>query len=120
MLVGELAQHTNLSRDTIRFYEKLQLIKPLIRSNGYKDYTEQNLQQLKLIQSAKKLDFTLTEIKQRYPIAYKSNYIPSLLRLSPAEYTKAKLRSDLESAPDYYKNSFEIRLSDLRPPITYR
>lgn len=56
MLVGELAQHINLSRDTIRFYEKLQLIKPLIRSNGYKDYTEQNLQQLKLIQSAKKLD----------------------------------------------------------------
>jgi DNA-binding transcriptional MerR regulator len=83
MLVGELAQRTNLSRDTIRFYEKLQLIKPLIRSNGYKDYTEQNLQQLKLIQSAKKLGFTLTEIKQRYPIAYKSNYIPSLLRLSP-------------------------------------
>lgn len=47
-----------------------------------------------------------------YPVEYKTNYMPSLLRLSPGEYTEAKLLSDLESALDYYKNSFEIKCSN--------
>lgn len=64
MLIGELSKHLNLSRDTIRFYEKLDLIQPLIRDNGYKDYSTQDVQQLQLIQAAKNLGFTLTEIKQ--------------------------------------------------------
>lgn len=64
MLIGELSKYLNVSRDTIRFYEKLDLIQPLIRNNGYKDYSEQNIQQLRLIQTAKSLGFTLTEIKQ--------------------------------------------------------
>lgn len=64
MLIGELSQQINLSRDTIRFYEKMELIQPLVRNNGYKDYPEQTLQQLKLIQTAKNLGFTLAEIKQ--------------------------------------------------------
>ena len=64
MLIGELSQQMNLSRDTIRFYEKMKLIQPLVRNNGYKDYPEQTLQQLKLIQTAKNLGFTLSEIKQ--------------------------------------------------------
>ncbi|MCJ8162911.1 MerR family transcriptional regulator [Acinetobacter zhairhuonensis] len=64
MLIGELSKQINLSRDTIRFYEKMQLIQPLVRNNGYKDYSEQILQQLKLIQTAKNLGFTLAEIKQ--------------------------------------------------------
>lgn len=64
MLIGELSKYLNLSRDTIRFYEKLDLIQPLIRNNGYKEYSEQNIQQLKLIQTAKSLGFTLTEVKQ--------------------------------------------------------
>ena len=64
MLIGELSKYLDLSRDTIRFYEKLDLIQPLIRNNGYKDYSEQNIQQLRLIQTAKSLGFTLTEVKQ--------------------------------------------------------
>ena len=64
MLIGALSKQLNLSRDTIRFYEKMKLIQPLVRNNGYKDYPEQTIQQLKLIQTAKNLGFTLSEIKQ--------------------------------------------------------
>ncbi|MFW1994081.1 MerR family transcriptional regulator [Acinetobacter guillouiae] len=64
MLISELSEQLNLSRDTIRFYEKLDLIRPLTRNNGYKDYSKQDLQQLQLIQVAKNLGFTLAEIKQ--------------------------------------------------------
>lgn len=64
MLIGELAKQANLSRDTIRFYEKMQLIQSMTCNNGYKDYPEQTLQQLQLIRSAKNLGYTLNEIKQ--------------------------------------------------------
>ena len=64
MLIGELAKQTDLSRDTIRFYEKMQLIHSITRNNGYKDYPEQTLQQVQLIRTAKNLGFSLHEIKQ--------------------------------------------------------
>ncbi|MBC69454.1 MULTISPECIES: MerR family DNA-binding protein [Acinetobacter] len=64
MLIGELVKQTNLSRDTIRFYEKMQLIHSITRNNGYKDYPEQTLQQVQLIRTAKNLGFSLHEIKQ--------------------------------------------------------
>ncbi|WP_019385542.1 MerR family DNA-binding protein [Acinetobacter venetianus] len=64
MLIGELAKQTDLSRNTIRFYEKMQLIHSITRNNGYKDYPEQTLQQVQLIRTAKNLGFSLHEIKQ--------------------------------------------------------
>lgn len=66
MLIGELAQRTGLSRDTIRFYEKIGLIAPSQRQagNGYKEYSDATVQRLRLIIQAKALGFTLEEIKQ--------------------------------------------------------
>ncbi|WP_278491354.1 MerR family DNA-binding protein [Acinetobacter gyllenbergii] len=64
MLIGQLAKQADLSRDTIRFYEKMQLIQSITCNNGYKDYSEQTLQQLQLIRTAKNLGFALSEIKQ--------------------------------------------------------
>ncbi len=89
MLIGELAKQVGLSKDTIRFYEKLELIQPLIRNNGYKDYSEQDAQQLQLIQIAKNLGFTLTEIKE----------ILDLINVSdlPAEQFQNILRNKLQA-----------------------
>lgn len=64
MLIGQLAEKSGLSRDTIRFYEKEAFIQAITRNNGYKDYPEQTLQQLELIKTAKALGFSLAEIKQ--------------------------------------------------------
>ena len=64
MLIGQLSKHSELSKDTIRFYEKMALIQSITCANGYKDYPEQTLQQLLLIRTAKNLGFSLNEIKQ--------------------------------------------------------
>ena len=64
MLIGQLSKHSELSKDTIRFYEKMSLIQSVTCANGYKDYPEQALQQLLLIRTAKNLGFSLNEIKQ--------------------------------------------------------
>ncbi len=64
MLIGELAQSSNFSRDTIRFYEKTGLLKSAKKGeNNYKDYGVDMLERLSLIQSLKALGFTLNEIK---------------------------------------------------------
>jgi DNA-binding transcriptional MerR regulator len=66
MLIGELSQKTNLSRHTIRFYEKLGLIEvpeKSRRDNNYKEYPEEVLRQIAAIQQIKSKGFTLKEAK---------------------------------------------------------
>ena len=43
-----------------------------------------------------------------YPVEYKKNYMPSLLKLSPTDFTEKKLLLDLDTSLDYYKKSFGI------------
>jgi DNA-binding transcriptional MerR regulator len=64
MLIGELSAKTGLSRDTIRFYEKEELIKvgrKQRRPNNYKEYDETVLERLYLIKRIKNFGFTLQE-----------------------------------------------------------
>ena len=65
MLIGELVEKSGLTKDTIRFYEKKGLItldRKSRRENNYKEYSEQVLEKLMLIQKLKNMGFTLNEI----------------------------------------------------------
>ena len=67
MLIGEISKKTELSRDTIRFYEKRGLIKvesSVSEFNNYKEYTEDTLRRLLLIKKTKRFGFTLNEISE--------------------------------------------------------
>lgn len=70
MLIGELAQRTGISRDTIRFYEKMGLISAPQRqlSSGYKEYDDATVERLTLIAQAKALGFTLNEIREEVDV----------------------------------------------------
>ncbi|WP_197038440.1 MerR family transcriptional regulator [Billgrantia saliphila] len=68
MLIGELEKASGLGRDTIRFYEKRGLITPpLRRANGYREYTERTLAELRFVRRARELEFTLDEIREAIP-----------------------------------------------------
>jgi DNA-binding transcriptional MerR regulator len=68
MLIGELEKASGLGRDTIRFYEKRGLITPpLRRDNGYRDYTELTLAELRFVRRARELEFSLDEIREAMP-----------------------------------------------------
>lgn len=68
MLIGELERASGLGRDTIRFYEKRGLItSPLRRDNGYRDYNEQTLAELRFVRRARELEFSLDEISEAMP-----------------------------------------------------
>ncbi|CAM4294936.1 hypothetical protein [Acinetobacter pragensis] len=43
-----------------------------------------------------------------YPTEYKTNYMPSLLKLQPNDYTEAQLLKDLDIALNYYKEKLSI------------
>lgn len=65
MFIGELESHTGTDKETIRFYERIELISsPNRRDSGYREFSEQHIEELIFIQEAKKLGFTLKETKE--------------------------------------------------------
>lgn len=63
--IGELAKACNINNDTLRFYEKNDLLSPSNRSeSGYRLYTEKDKETLQFILRAKGVGFTLAEIRE--------------------------------------------------------
>ncbi len=63
--IGELAKRCGVSTDTLRFYEKNELIAPATRTeSGYRLYDEKSQQQVTFILKAKELGLSLEEIKE--------------------------------------------------------
>lgn len=63
--IGELAKRCGVTSDTLRFYEKNQLLVPASRSeSGYRLYNEENQKQINFILKAKDLGLSLEEIKE--------------------------------------------------------
>ena len=60
-----MAKRCQVTTDTLRFYEKNQLIKPAGRSgSGYRLYNENNQEQVAFILKAKQLGLSLGEIRE--------------------------------------------------------
>jgi len=68
MRIGELAEATGLSRDTLRFYEERGLLAARRRANGYRDYPPEAVEWLCYLRSAQALGFTLAEIEAGMPL----------------------------------------------------
>ena len=65
MPIGRVAEAAGVSIDTIRFYERQGLIAPPRRNfSGYRNYSEDVIDRLHFIGDAKRLGFTLKEIKE--------------------------------------------------------
>jgi MerR family transcriptional regulator, copper efflux regulator len=65
MTIGRVAGAAGVSIDTIRFYERQGLIeKPRRNFSGYRNYSDAVLDRLRFISDAKRLGFTLKEIKE--------------------------------------------------------
>ncbi|TDX28377.1 MerR family mercuric resistance operon transcriptional regulator [Modicisalibacter xianhensis] len=61
---GELAKRTGCNIETIRYYERIELLPPPPRSgNGFRSYDERHLTRLAFIRRARELGFSLEEVK---------------------------------------------------------
>lgn len=66
MRIGELSKRAGVSRDTVRYYERMGLLDKATQphvTNTYKRYSTLSLQRIRLVIHAKELGFTLAEIR---------------------------------------------------------
>ncbi len=64
MTIKEIEEKSGLTRANIRFYESEGLFEVGRNANGYRDYTEENLQQINKIKLLRYLDVPVEEIKK--------------------------------------------------------
>ena len=63
LLIGDVAGQTGVSTPTIRYYERIGLLKAAPRaSSGYRRYSETTVNELRFIRKAQALGFTLDEV----------------------------------------------------------
>ena len=63
--IGQAAQQTGLTVDAIRFYEKEKLLPKALRSTGgFRLYGSDHIEQLRFIQKAQAIGFSLGEIRE--------------------------------------------------------
>lgn len=68
MQIGDLAEASGISRDTLRYYEKRGLLRARRAQNGYRDYPPEAVDWLRYIRTAQSLGFTLQEIEADLPL----------------------------------------------------
>lgn len=64
MNIKEVEQQLSVTRANIRFYEKEGLLRTERKSNNYRDYSEENVRELKKIVLLRKLGFSIDEIRR--------------------------------------------------------
>ncbi|TMP78279.1 hypothetical protein CWB73_17155 [Pseudoalteromonas phenolica] len=115
MRIKAICLKTGLSKDTVRFYEKLGLLTNVEKGlNGYKNYIDTHVEQLSLIKHAKGLGFTLEEIKQLAALLFSRQLtmseMSSFLKLKEQEIDnkikqlyefKVHIRETLEGSCEY-------------------
>ena len=63
--IGSLANDTAVTVETLRYYERLGLIRPIgRRGNGYREYPAESTQLVLFIKRAQSLGFTLAEVRE--------------------------------------------------------
>ena len=63
MTIKEVEQYLEVPRATVRFYEKEGLINPQRGENGYREYSEEDVQTLKKIIILRKLGLAVADIE---------------------------------------------------------
>ena len=107
MKITALAQCFNLSTDAIRFYERSGLLKPERQPNGYREFTEADQQDLKIILALKALDFSIKEISyvlelKRRPISIQCNDDSTKFLINKIDFIKKKI--------DFYEMAYQLLL----------
>ena len=98
--IGELAKLADVTPDTIRYYEKQQMMDHQVRTEGgFRLYTENDLQRLKFIRHGRQLGFTLDAIRELLSI-----------RIDPEHHTCQESKSIVQAR----LSEVEARIAELQ------
>ncbi|WP_281647380.1 Cu(I)-responsive transcriptional regulator [Parendozoicomonas sp. Alg238-R29] len=74
MNISKASEATGLTAKTIRYYESIGLVSPASRKdNGYRDYDNQHIRELKFVSHARELGFSLEECGELLGLYQKSD-----------------------------------------------
>lgn len=86
--IGQIAEKTDLSVDTLRYYERVGLLCNIVRNpGGQRRYNEQDLARLRFIRRAQAMNFSLEEIGELLQLRDSPNDVRTQVR----ELTEEKL-----------------------------
>jgi MerR family Zn(II)-responsive transcriptional regulator of zntA len=98
--IGEIAKLADVTPDTVRYYEKQNLLSASQRSaSGYRLYSDEDVTRLRFIRYAKTMGFTLEEIAELLSI-----------RIEPGKHTCQESKAIVESR----LAEVELRLAELK------
>lgn len=63
MNIGKASKQSSLPAKTIRYYEEVALIKPSRDTNGYRDFSEQDVHKLLFLSRSRALGFTIEDCR---------------------------------------------------------
>lgn len=78
MYIGDVADRTGISKQTIRYWEQEELLEEPYRSptSGYREYTPGVVHRIQFIKNAKKLGFSLDDIRELLSILEDRTDVP--------------------------------------------
>src|SRR5262245_25838836 len=63
--IAEVASRTGVPATTLRYYEEIGLVTPAARGgNGYREYSERDVERLRFVTRAKQLDLSLDDLRE--------------------------------------------------------
>ncbi len=90
--IGQLSKRAGVAIDTVRYYERNQLLTPAGRlASGYRRYGEAELKRLRFIRRAKALGFTLEDIRGLLSLSDERN-VAKVKRAAEAKLTDIEQR----------------------------
>jgi DNA-binding transcriptional MerR regulator len=105
--IGEAAQQLGISADTLRYYEKINLIPRVARNvSGIRSYSAKDLSRLRFIKRAQAMNFSLKEIAELLKMREK----PTSARQEVRELTYQKLEAVKERLNELQTLHNELQL----------
>jgi DNA-binding transcriptional MerR regulator len=92
MKISELASLVGVDPKTIRYYESIDLLpRPRRESNRYREYDSKDVDRLRLVAGARRLDFSLAEVREILDLRDRGE-APCLVLLEALEHKRREIR----------------------------
>jgi len=117
MNIGQAAERSELPTKTIRYYEDIGLLKPARRANGFRDYADRDVHELRFIARARGLGFSVEECRHLLELYRDTGRASSEVRAMAADHIeaiRAKVR-ELRSMEKALSHLIDRCAGDARP-----
>ncbi len=83
--IGKLAEMSGVGVETVRFYQRKNLLREPKVTQGFRTYTEEDAQRIMFIKRAQELGFTLAEVKELLELNTKSRVTCGTVKIKTQE-----------------------------------